>query len=556
MLKRKYAAMMMVATMMAGAIQANANEVDTSDPVTISVWLMTDDLQYYSDYASNPVLNYVAKQNNITFEFQQPPTGSEQEQFNLMIGIGEYTDVFWTSYSQDSMSSLYEDGVVQDIAPYVEEFMPNLSAYLNGDGEDNKEAKATLYDDDGRMYVLPIINTFTDNWGGLVYRRDILETMTGGNVEFPSGNDRPTTVEDWDYMLPLMKAYFEAAGMTDYACLIIPATGYFTTGDLLGGFGISGGIFVKEDGSLSFGLADDAFYNYLSKMKEWYEAGYIYQDFASRTNDVFYLPNTALTYGGSAGVWFGLSGQVGTAMSMPEYGLNVQVGAINAPLDEEHGVTADDAGIHVYSGVANNTTGYAISTSCDEEKLIRYLSAMDYFYSEEGSQLRAYGLDKEHGSEEDPIYETLGLQDGTWFVNDQGEKEYNAVISDNADIKTDGLIGVRLPGLTCTAITRNCMLQDGEDVTKEASEIWSAYGEDNVLPSGVTLTADESSRTSSIYTQMIDYINSMVPKFIMGTEELTEESFKEYQEQLESYGLSEYMELNQAAYDRYQSRRQ
>lgn len=556
MLKKRYAAMAMAAVMAAGALPAYAGEVDTTEPVTVSVWLMADDLQYYSNYASNPVLDYVAKQNNLTFEFQQPPMGSEQEQFNLMIGTGEYTDVFWTGYSQDSMSSLYEDGVIQDIAPYVEEYMPNLTAYLNGDGEENKEAKATLYDDDGHMYVLPVINTFTDNWGGLVYRRDILETMTGGNVAFPSGNDRPTTVEDWDYMLPLMKAYFDAAGMTDYACLILPATGYFSTGDLLGGFGISGTIFVKADGSLSFGPADDNFYNYLSKMKEWYDAGYIYQDFASRTNDVFYLPNTALTYGGSAGVWFGLAGQLGTAMSLPEYGLNVQVDAVSVPLDEAHGITEADAGIHVYSGVTSNTTGYAVSTACEEETLIRYLSAMDYFYSEEGAQQRAYGLDKEHGSEESSVYQQLGLQDGTWFVNDEGEKEYNAVISDNGDIKTEGLMGNRLPGLTCRPIVRRCMLQEGKDLTTEASEIWSAYGESNVLPSGVTLTAEESIKSASIYTQMTDYINSMVPKFIMGTEELTEESFKAYQDQLESYGLSEYIEINQGAYDRYQERMQ
>ena len=37
--------------------------------------------------------------------------------------------------------------------------------------------------------------------------------MTGGNVEFSSGNEEPITIEDWDYMLLLFKQYFEAAGM-------------------------------------------------------------------------------------------------------------------------------------------------------------------------------------------------------------------------------------------------------------------------------------------------------------------------------------------------------
>lgn len=141
--------------------------------------------------------------------------------------------------------------------------------------------------------------------GGLVYRRDILETMTGGNVAFPSGSEEPTTIADWEYMLELMKQYFTAAGLPDYACLILPATGYFSTGELISGFGIGGTDYLKEDGSVGYGIAEDNFYNYLVKMKEWYAKGYIYADFAGRSQDLFYLPNTALTYGGSAGIWFG-----------------------------------------------------------------------------------------------------------------------------------------------------------------------------------------------------------------------------------------------------------
>jgi hypothetical protein len=31
-------------------------------------------------------------------------------------------------------------------------------------------------------------------------------------------------------------------------------------------------------------------HNYAAKMREWYEKGYIYQDFASRTQDMFFMP--------------------------------------------------------------------------------------------------------------------------------------------------------------------------------------------------------------------------------------------------------------------------
>lgn len=544
------AVLAIIAVLILSTLPVFAEEVDTSKNLTVSIWQIPDDLKYYSGYAQNPVVAYLAEHFNLTFEYQQPPMGSEQDQFNLMLGTGEYTDFFQTSYSQESMESLYEDGVIQDLAPYLEKYMPNLYAFL----QENSEARASLYDDNGHLFVLPIINTFTDNWGGLVYRRDILDTMTGGYVSFPSGNDEPTTLEDWDYMLPLMKAYFEAAGMADSACLILPPIGYFQTGELLGGFGVGGATYIKEDGTLGFGPAEDGFYNYLVKMKEWYDLGYVYQDFASRTNDVFYLPNTALTYGGAAGIWYGLTSQLGTSMSLPEYGLNMLVNALPAPLDTAHGVTPEEAGIHIYNGVATNSSGFAASITCSEEKLIRYLNAIDFLFTDEGSKLRVYGLDKEHGSADNAILVQLGLQDGCWFVNGDGELEMAPVLSNDPAINIDVIRGNRLPGFTRLPLTRNCELQDGVNVSQVAGTVWSKYGEDNVFPTGVTLTAEESSQASTLYTTMADYINSMVPKFIMGTEELNEDSFNQFRSQLASFGLDEYLGIQKTAYERYLGR--
>jgi hypothetical protein len=110
-------------------------------------------------------------------------------------------------------------------------------------------------------------------------------------------------------------------------------------------------------------MLDDGLYTYLEKMNEWYEAGYIYQDFASRTSDPFYLPNTELTYGGAAGAWYGLASQLGEAMSLPEYGLEMDVRAAPSPLGE--GVKPEDLlkrnpPPHEGSGV-----GSVVTTACD-----------------------------------------------------------------------------------------------------------------------------------------------------------------------------------------------
>ena len=46
----------------------------------------------------------------------------------------------------------------------------------------------------------------------------------------------------------------------------------------------------------------------------------------------------------------------------------------------------------------------------------------------------------------------------------------------------------------------------------------------------------------------------MIAKFIMGREELTPETFKAYQDQLKALGLEEYLQIKQAAYDRFIAR--
>lgn len=523
---------------------AGGTEDPFAEHLDITVWLQADDNQLYSSYDDNPIVTYLNEKFNMTLKFQQPAMGSESEQFNLMIGTGEYTDAFWTAYSQDNFETLYEQKVIQDLTPY-ESYLPNYIAYLNKEG--NEQVKDVVYKD-GKLLAIGLIDAVPgDQWGGLVYRRDILETMTGGNVAFPSGNAEPTTVEDWEYMLELMKQYFEAAGFQDYACLILPSSGYIGTSgaQVVGGFGTSGSYHI-EDGKVVFGPVSEKFYNYLVKMNEWYEKGYIYKDFASRTQDIFYLPNTALTYGGSAGIWYGLSAQLGDAMSMPEYGLYFDVHAIANPLDTEHGITGADASFVFDTGRAGQHASYAISTNCSEDKLIRFLQAMDYMYTEEGGYTKTIGLNAEQAAG-NAIYAQAGYENGTYALNSDGTFDFSSGWDNTADGAGD-FVGLRLPG-----IYRNDILREyfTPDINKEAEAIWTQYGRDKVYPFSLSPSAEQNEITSRLYTQIFDYINSEVPQFIMGTKPINEETFKTFVDQIYAYGLDEYISIYQSMYDDY-----
>lgn len=567
-MKRKIVSMLLVLTMTAGMLAgcggndakgntAEGGEVsmeadDLTKSQEISIWMFKEANNYYDSYDSNPAVQYVEEKFNCDLTYQHPAVGSEVEQFSLMLGTGDYTDVMEITYCSESVSSLYEDGVIVDIAPYLEKYAPNFYKWVN----ENEQAKRSLYDDDGHLFTIPIANADENVvWGGMVYRKDILETMTGGNVQFPSGNTTPSTVADWEYVLELTKQYFDASGLADYACLILPYNGYFSNGDIVSGFGTAANYYV-EDGTVKYGPVEEAFYNYLVKMNEWYEKGYIYKDFASRTNDLFYLPNTALTYGGSAGVWFGLISQLGTALSMPDYGLEVNVEAIGAPVDTDNGVTealgvsAIDTGIDV----SMNMAGFVVSTNCSEEKLIRWLTVCDYLFTDEGAMLASHGLTVEQGADENEIYQAAGIKGGAYTMDGENLVYNELLLPGTGELYVTGdytfMTGLRLPGLHI----HQYEIAQTNEATIVASDTWRTYGIDNNYPYGISFGAEDNNIISTNASNISDYLDAMVPKFIMGTEELNAETWAAFVEQLNALGVEQNLELYQTYYDNYMAK--
>lgn len=520
-----------------------AGSGDFSEKLTFTAFQQADDNPEFS-YDDNPVLKYWTKMFNIEIDWQFPPQGSEAEQLTLMFGTGDYTDIIDMSFNTENLGTLCDDDVIYDLTPYLEAYMPNYYAFLNA--PENQDVKSALFDDTGRIYTLGVVQENPKQWGGLLYRKDILEAMTDGNVAFPSGNDNPTTIEDWDYMLPLMKQYFDASGLEEYACLIIPAKGYFENGALLEGYGISGLDFVDNEGNVRYGIAEDAFYDYLVKMKEWYDAGYIYADFASRTQDLFYLPNSSLTYGGAAGVWYGFAAQLGAAMSMPDYGLEMNVMPTASP-----SIDGKDVLGTAFVSRALSTTGWSISKACSEEKLIRILQACDYLYSEEGGATRSMGLSSEQGAADDEGYISHGMEGG---VRLPGTKEWTEAMNKDSAREVTDYAANRLPGLVVDYPARACDMEDGVYLEAYGDEVWTQYGDANAFPYTVSYTPEEQSTLTPISTSIQDYANAMIAKFIMGREELSPESFSAYQEQIKSLGLEQYLSIKQTAYDRYMSR--
>lgn len=546
---KKLLSLVLAMMMLTVALPALADDSadDLSEHRTMTAFLSMDDYRYFATKDQSPVVEYLMDKFNFTIEFQQPPVGSETESFNQMLGGGDYTDLIEISYSTQSPAVLYTDGVIVDLHPYLQTYMPNYYAYLNDPA--NEEVKKAMYDSDGHCLAItaeardgtPIVN-----WGGMVYRHDILETMTGGNVAFPSGSEAPTTVADWEYMLELMSQYFAASGMTETAGLILPWEGFFPTSELVSGFGCSGAWQVV-DGKVSYGPTTREFYNYLKKMNEWYEKGYIYADFASRVNDLFFQPNTALTYGGAAGIFFGGYWQLADKMSMPEYGLNMDIRALSAPIDTENGQTTGFPALGMVSsaGVTPTTGAWCVTSACSEENLIRFLTWADYLFSEEGAMIKTYGFTGDLAAANE-LYQSLGLEKGTYWFDENGNFVADPKTT-SGEIEMTGLGGNRLPGLNI----KKYEYEQTEQCWLDANEAWCLYGMSCDYPVNALGTADEETQLNNYYNMYNDYQNSIVVKFIMGTQELTEESYAAYVEQMNAYGVEESIRIKQEIYDRY-----
>jgi hypothetical protein len=515
--------------------------VDFSQHEEFSFWNRSTPNNYYASYDDAPVTQFLNKKFNVTLKWEQPPTGEEQNALSLMFGTGEYSDAIDMSYYSGSIQQLYEEGVIIDVSQYLD-YMPNYKAYMDA----HPDYKRAQYTDGGQILQIKGPTVSPIAWGGLVYRKDIINTMTGGSPAYPSGNASPTTIADWEYMLTLMQQYFQAAGMADSAPLIIPFNGYFGFSELTNSFGVAVGNYIGADGKVHYGMIEEGFYNYLKTMRDWYAKGWIYKDFASRTQDPFYLPNTSLTYGGAAGIWYGLSSQLGDVMSMPEYGLIFEVDALKSPIWAAGGITeAPPFGVTT-PGEAG-MTGTAIAASC--KNIPKLLTIIDFFFTEEGSMLKTYGVNAEQGAADIPVMANNGLSDGLYSMKD-GVFAWNPKTTiAGGDIDYSFLVGTLYPGIDNRA-------WGNREIEVEANELWTAYSDSKLtkLPSAISLTTEEQQRTAVIYTNVTDYANAKISRFIMGNDTLDDAAWADFKAQLLSLGINDYVSIYQAAYERYMAR--
>ncbi len=565
------------------ALVGCGSDSDSSDGdvLQISWWIATgEDSTYYDSYDENPAVKYLETMEfngqKIDLTFSVPVSGAELDNFNTLISVEEYTDIMDMAYSTTSAAELYEDGIIWDLTPYVEEYMPNYMALLN----DNPDLAELVYSNvDGEQKILKICSITKETLGnfmGNLYRRDWVAkygtnpdtgaSFTYGftgedgvwedNVLFPSyyglsysgdelvynadtaafmeqyavdhpdyDGSAPVTVSDYEWMFRIFEAALDDLGITDGYCISLYYKGYNEDGSRYSSFGSGTPLWYKDaDGNAAFGADSDTMRVYLQCMNSWYEQGWLDNAFAEHTSDLVYSIDSAKVHTGKVGMWTGRRSETGTLMDAgDEYTSGIVVYGARQPVNdiygsEENRYSEPDA-MYQYSRVRG---GQVITNKVSEEELITVLTFLDYLYTREGGLLLCLGLNADQVAEtQDATYAKFGLD---YAYTEELQEDGTYVYTRNEETKEDNNLASALAGkrLTVGVYDQGFVAALNSSYTNYAQAAmaeWDYYLNTAYIDNSLSdqFTTDESAMYSKIYANIDTYMATNVPKFISGS---------------------------------------
>lgn len=483
--------------------------VISAEPITISVFLKDSADQAISP--DLPIIREITNRTNVHFDFIPGPATEDQfrEKFNVTIASGSIPDVIVSDY-RDDMLKVAEQGIFEPLDTHIDSYAPNFKKIL----EENPEYIRDLRASDGKGYFLPFIGA-VHTFKVWMVREDWLEKL---NIP------KPDTLDDWYNML---KAFKEKDPNGNGKADEIPYTTRNTKAGVLAfmeAYGISGfeanEQFFIEDEKVKYAYTDPRCKEALTYINKLYNEGLIDPEYATNDTNVW-LSRLTNEVSGSC--------QDTTARA---YSLGTQIVAANPDSKARFAVVPPPKGpegIQMTTSQMRSIRGYtAISVNSKYKEEI--VKLFDYFYGEEGSLLMNFGIEGEHYTMENgkPVYTDIVAKDSQGrsllsMLNIFGHREW----AYRQDIGyEDALMN--------------------ETYVKYRNDM-----EQYIRPTIPALSFTETERDiiNSKYTEIQTYKDEMIDRFIMGKESL--DNFDSFVQKIESMGINDILEVEQAAYDRY-----
>ncbi len=463
--------------------------------------------QVVESYAENAAYQKAQEVTGVKIKFTHPAVGKANEQFNLLMSADTLPDMIqYAAYYSGGVYKGYEDGAFVDLTPYLETCAPDYLALIN----ENDDIRREIYKN-GKVVTFELIATEIDvPYYRPMVREDWLKEF---NLEIPK------TLDDYE-------AYFEAIkkNKPDAAPLFFSPTANATERSLwMGPYDMLGDWHVV-DGVVKHYYDNENFKAFLTKMHDWYAAGYLTKDFASLKQDQI---NTLFDSGKLGCYSQSVDNQYTRAQQLTNFAFT---SCPNPRLTEDQ---------QLHNGPSQNraATTYStiVSTSCKNvEAAVKFLN---YGYTEEGKMTYNYGVEGE-----------------AWnMVN--GEPKYTDLVLNNPDGMNLSQVAYVLrihfgpkagiPDTKCLpGVIKNEDSLAFRKLWSDDPKVDSKYS----MPA-LNLTQEETKERAKIITEVSSYVSEMMLQFITGAKSL--DQFDEYLQGLESRNFGRAKEITQAAYDRY-----
>ncbi|WP_080875261.1 extracellular solute-binding protein [Oceanobacillus timonensis] len=465
------------------------------------------------------LLNEYEEMTNMDITWNMVPADGLEERRNLALASGDLPDVFYAANLPISDVQTYgSQGTFIPLNDLIEEYAPNVKKVL----DENPDIRKGITFPDGNIYSIPTV--YSPDFSSLLIgakgwvNGDWLEQLDMDNPE--------TTEEFYEYLKAVKETDLNGNGENDEIPLSSVAEMSRIIHWISGAFGVQnrGQLHTLIDSDpdsddIRFYPIDDQYKEMLKYLNKLYEEELIEQNIYSLEVDQHLASAADDRYGA-----------VQFYNPMELYGK--EVGEQFIPGNALEGPD----GTKMYTGITSPvlSLGNFLITSENEnpEATLRWI---DYFWSEEGQKMFFMGIEGEtyEETEEGPTLteEITNNPDGLTLTQALAEYIIN-------------------PGGNHPVIVTDEYFTGSENAPTdvEAAEQIEPYLIDEIWPA-FTYTEEENDRIAVLETDLEKYVEEMQAGFITGENDFSE--WDAYVETIQEMGYDEYMEIQQAAYERY-----
>lgn len=486
-----------------------------NEPITLDFFTAKSNVNLPVDWNDLMMWNKYAELTNVKVNWvEQVSMDSLAEKRNLALVGERLPDVFYAAdLSNVDLFNYGQQGTFIELNDLIEKHAPNLNKLI----EENPDIKKGLTFPNGKIYSLPSLRdeAFLSIRIGAIpwFNKVWLDKFE---------MDIPETTEDfYAYLKAVKEQDPNGNGQADeipYGGVNIDDLADWLKGSF--GLGHNGDGHIDKDPEgegLRFIPTSERYKELLEFLNKLYKEELIQQNIFSIEWDQYMAAGAEGKYGST--LFWDPSRTFASDDQGDEY-----VGA--AALKGPHGD-------QMYSSVLNpmfSIGGFALTReNANPAATVRWL---DYFYSDEGARLLYMGVEGETYEEKDGAFKYL---DEILNSDDRNQAISNYLpwvgVNPPGIVKQDYFIG---------AETSPATLEVSERIRPFVpEELWSKF----------TYDEEESKFLASVGVDIEKYVKEMRDKFISG--DTSFEEWDNYVKTLEDIGVEKYLEINEAAYERY-----